>query len=131
MYNETIKYLTKGFFIWVICFQSDGGTKMAEKKSEAVEGKTFVQNLFSGSAWLRVLFMALFVLIYGVAEVLLTAVVLLQIVFVLVTGDRNDRLTAFGKSLSLFVYEIILYWTYNSEDKPFPFTSWPGEDQEA
>jgi len=98
---------------------------MAEKKSEAVEGKTFVQNLLSGPTWLRVLFMALFLLIYGVAEVLLTAVVLLQIVFVLVTGDRNERLTAFGKSLSLFVYEIILYWTYNSEDKPFPFASWP------
>ena len=100
---------------------------MPEQKSESVEGKTFVQNLFSGPTWLRVLFMALFVLIYGVAEVLLTAVVLLQVVFVLVTGDRNERLTAFGKSLSLFVYQIVLYWTYNSEEKPFPFTAWPTE----
>jgi len=104
---------------------------MAEKKSEKVEGKTFVQNLLSGPTWLRVLFMGLFVLIYGVAEILLTAVVLLQIIFVLVTGGKNDRLTVFGKSLSLFVYQIILYWTYNSEEKPFPFTAWPVEDQEA
>ena len=101
---------------------------MAENKSERVEGKSFVQNLFNGPTWLRVLFMALFVLIYGVAEVLLTALVLLQIVFVLVTGEKNDRLTSFGKSLSLFVYQIILYWTYNSEEKPFPFTSWPVDE---
>jgi phosphoglycerol transferase MdoB-like AlkP superfamily enzyme len=104
---------------------------MAEKKNEKVKGKTFVQNLLSGTTWLRVLFMALFVLIYGVAEILLTAVVLLQIVFVLVTGEKNERLTAFGKSLSLFVFEIILFWTYNSEEKPFPFASWPVEETEA
>lgn len=104
---------------------------MAEKKSEKVEEKTFVQNLLSGPTWLRGIFMALFVLIYGVAEIILTAVVLLQFVIVLVTGKKNDRLTVFGKSLSLFVYQIILYWTYNSEEKPFPFTTWPGNDQEA
>lgn len=112
----------------MVLIQLHGGTEMAEKKSEKVEGKTFVQNLLSGPTWLRVLFMALFVLIYGVAEVLLTALVLLQVVFVLVTGEKNQRLTAFGKSLSLFVYQIILYWTYNSEEKPFPFGSWPVEE---
>lgn len=101
---------------------------MAEKKNEKMEEKTFVQNLLSGPTWLRGLFMALFVLIYGVAEILLTAVVLLQFLFVLVTGERNERLTVFGKSLSLFVYQIILYWTYNSEDKPFPFSGWPVDE---
>ena len=98
---------------------------MAEKKSKKVEGRTFVQNLLSGPTWLRGLFMALFLLIYGVAEILLTAVVLLQFLFVLISGEKNERLTGFGKSLSLFVYQIILYWTYNSEEKPFPFASWP------
>jgi len=104
---------------------------MAEKKNEKVEGKTFVQNLLSGPTWLRGLFMALFLLIYGVAEILLTAVVLLQFLFALVTGEKNQRLISFGKSLSIFVYQIILYWTYNSEEKPFPFTSWPVEETEA
>lgn len=104
---------------------------MAEKKNEKVEGKTFVQNLLSGPTWLRGLFMALFLLIYGVAEILLTAVVLLQFLFALVTGEKNQRLTSFGKSLSIFVYQIILYWTYNSEEKPFPFTSWPVDETEA
>jgi len=104
---------------------------MAEKKNEKVEEKTFVQNLLSGPTWLRGLFMALFLLIYGVAEMLLTAVVLLQFLFALVTGEKNQRLISFGKSLSIFVYQIILYWTYNSEEKPFPFTSWPVDETEA
>ncbi len=104
---------------------------MVEKTDKKIEKKTFKQNFLAGATWVRGLFMILFVLIYGVAEVILTAAVLLQFFFVLVTGEKNDRLTTFGRSLSRFIYQIILYWTFNSEDKPFPFGSWPVEDKEA
>ncbi|UCG38060.1 MAG: DUF4389 domain-containing protein [bacterium] len=83
-------------------------------------------NITRGETWLRGVVMLLFVVIYGVTEVLLFAVVLLQFLFTLVTGDQNGRLREFGYSISVFVYQMVRYWTYNSEEKPFPFAPWPG-----
>ena len=75
--------------------------------------------------WFRLLFVILFTLIYGVAEVVLVAVVAIQFGFVLITGDRNQVLLVFGASLSKFIYQILQFVTFNSEVKPFPFSSWP------
>jgi hypothetical protein len=86
----------------------------------------FTENLTRGATWKRGLFMLLFLLIYGVAEILISAVVVLQFFFVLFSGEQNVRLREFGSSLSIFVYQIMSYWTYNSEEKPFPFGGWPG-----
>ena len=92
---------------------------MAEKQS--VWG-----HITDGRTWLRGLFMLLFVLIYGITEVIVTAVVILQFLFVLFTGDQNPRLKEFGAYLSEYIYGILTYWTYNSEERPFPFSPWPG-----
>lgn len=87
-------------------------------------------NLLSGATWLRAFYMALFVLIYGLAEILLTAVAVLQLFFVLVTGKRNEQLLRFGDGMSTFIYRIVRFWTFNSEDKPFPFDQWPQPGEE-
>ena len=74
---------------------------------------------------MRLLFMLLFFLIYSVAEFCLAAVVLIQIGFVLFTGERNQKLLELGGGLGLFIYEILRFMTFNSEKKPFPFSDWP------
>ncbi len=88
------------------------------------------ENLGKGQTWLRGFFMILFVLIYSVTEVIVLAVVVLQFLFVLFTGQQNGRLRTFGAGLSLFVYQIMSFWTYNSDERPFPFAAWPGGDSE-
>jgi hypothetical protein len=75
--------------------------------------------------WIRALYVILFALIYSVAEIVIIAVVVLQFGFVLISGDRNQKLLDFGASLSKFIYQILQYVTFNSEDKPFPFSDWP------
>ncbi|MDX1474258.1 MAG: DUF4389 domain-containing protein, partial [Reinekea sp.] len=47
------------------------------------------------TTWLRALFMVLFAIIYWVAEMVLTAVVVLQFLFVLATRSPNGRLLKF------------------------------------
>ena len=42
--------------------------------------------------------------------------------------QTNDRLLRFGGELSDFLYQIFLYLTFNSEEKPFPFADWPGRE---
>ena len=85
-------------------------------------------NLRKRQTWLRGLYMLLFIVIFHVAEFVIGAVVLLQFLFTLVTGAPNARLLQFGQSLSRYVYQILRFLTFNSEDLPFPFTEWPVAD---
>lgn len=85
-------------------------------------------NLGSRKTWLRGLYMLLFAVIYSVTEVVIGAVVILQFLFTLVTGKTNARLLQFGRSLSRYVYQIMLFFTFNSEELPFPFNEWPSAD---
>lgn len=77
------------------------------------------------SIWMRLLFIILFGVIYGVAEIVVCAVVVLQFGFVLFTDKRNSGLLEFGTNVSDFIYQILLYVTFNSDHKPFPFSDWP------
>lgn len=78
------------------------------------------------AVFIRALFMILFVIIYYVAGWLVVAVAVFQFVVVLITGKQNSNLTAFGEGLSRFIYQIARFLTFNTEDKPFPFSEWPG-----
>jgi len=77
------------------------------------------------SVWKRGLFMLLFVLIYGVAEAVVLAVAVVQFGWLVVAEERNERLQRFGASLSAFIFEIVRFWTFVSDEKPFPFSEWP------
>jgi len=75
--------------------------------------------------WMRALYMLLFIFIYSAAEVVIALVAIGQFLTVAITGSKNDRLLKFGQSLSTFIYQIMQFFTFNSEQKPFPFAEWP------
>lgn len=84
-----------------------------------------VENLKRPSAWLRVLFMAGFVVALYITGVILMVLTLAQVIFSLLTGSANNNLRGLGASLSVYVNQILVYLTYNSEIKPFPFLPFP------
>jgi hypothetical protein len=88
------------------------------------------QRLKAREVWIRGLYMLLFAFIYGVADVVVAAVVIIQFAFRLLAGETNPRLLGFGRSLSRYLYQVLLFLTFASEEKPFPFDIWPGEDEE-
>ena len=79
----------------------------------------------ASSQWVRLLYMVLFAVLYKVAEFVMWAVVVFQVIVTLVAGGPNERVLRFGKQLSVYVYCLWAYLTYNSEKKPFPFSDWP------
>jgi len=83
------------------------------------------ENVKDTKAWIRLLFMLLFGIIYSVAEVVLALVVVFQFLCVLFSGSKNEKALLLGGQLSAFVYQVFNYLTYNSEEKPFPFADWP------
>jgi hypothetical protein len=82
-------------------------------------------NLKSKSTWLRLLFMMLFLVFWGVSRFVVLAVVVVQFFWVLFTGDTNKQLGTFGLSLATYSYQIVSYLTFNTEEQPFPFADWP------
>lgn len=89
------------------------------------------QNITEQSTWIRALYMLIFFIIYGVAKVVIAAVVVFQFINRLLTASLNPKLLKFGADLSVFVYDILMFLTYNSESKPFPFSEWPSNSSAA
>ena len=82
-------------------------------------------NVTSQGTWIRGLYMLLFALIYSIAEIVFTAVAVFQFLTALVTGRPNELLLNFGQSLSTYIYQTIQFFTFNSDEKPYPFSPWP------
>lgn len=83
------------------------------------------ENVSDKNTWLRLLFMILFAVVLGLSDLLLAVVIILQFGFVLFTRRRNDELLDFGAQLARFRYHVVRYLTYNTEDRPWPFVTWP------
>ncbi len=83
------------------------------------------ENLTSQAAWTRGLFMLMFFVLLELAKVVAGMVVVLQFLFTIFTTQTNENLLRFGGSLTRYIYQSWSFLTYNSETKPFPFSSWP------
>ena len=79
----------------------------------------------ANNIWLRGLFMILFGILYSLAGTVLVVMAVLQFIFVLTGSAPNARLLSFGRSLGSYVQQIVNFQTFNTEEKPFPFSDWP------
>ena len=83
-------------------------------------------NLKSEARWLRLVFMALFVFVGSLVTGLIVILAIAQALYGFFKGEPNDRLLLFSGSLNQFAFQIAQYLTYNADEKPYPFTDWPG-----
>lgn len=82
-------------------------------------------NLTSSKHWIRLLYMLLFALFLYVASFVVAIMVIVQFLFALITGSDNRKLRELGGSLTIYIKDALLFLTFNSEAKPFPFADWP------
>jgi hypothetical protein len=75
--------------------------------------------------WMRGLFMVLMGFALHVSGTVLAFVAVIQFVIVLMGGTPNERLVSFGRSLGIYLQQIVNYLTFVTEDTPFPFSEWP------
>jgi len=91
--------------------------------SAAYDVKTMANDT---SIWIRLLYMALFAILYSVAEVVIVAVVVYQFLNILLTrGNKDEKVANLGLQLSSYVYQILQFQTFNTESKPYPMSDWP------
>jgi hypothetical protein len=82
-------------------------------------------TLTNMDTWKRGLFMVLFIIISGVAKLIVTLVAVFQFITLLFKGEANEEMVAFGQNLSTYLYQITLFLTFKTGEMPFPFTAFP------
>ena len=85
----------------------------------------YKQNLKENSTWMRGLYIVLFMIIYSVTEIVITLVVIFQFLSVLLTRETNGKLLILGLNLSTYIFQILNYMTFNSNERPYPFSEFP------
>jgi hypothetical protein len=96
-----------------------------------MDNEQLKSNITSGKHWLRLVFMLLFAAVLQLASIVMWVLVVAQFLFSLITGDDNPHLRRFGQSLSTYIYDVLKFLCYSSEEKPFPFADWPASDIET
>lgn len=76
--------------------------------------------------WARGLYALVFILLFAVAETLLTLLAVLQFGWLIVYRAPNPQLKAFGASLGAWMAQVARFQAADSEAKPFPWAPWPG-----
>ena len=85
-------------------------------------------TLSNSNTWVRLAYMFLFTLLLMAARLVITLVVIVQFLLVLVTGSDNENLRNLGQGLGKWVYQTIMFLTFNTESKSFPFDELPEVD---
>ena len=90
--------------------------------------QTLKENIKSPSLWLRVLFMLLLGFCAYVTFILLALSSIGQFFYVLIKGSPNPSVQLFTASAVEYFRQALLFITFNSDKKPFPFADWPEPD---
>ncbi|GAB4358966.1 MAG: DUF4389 domain-containing protein [Methylohalobius sp. ZOD2] len=84
------------------------------------------RHLKEVNTWQRIFFMAVFAFILGFVRVILWAVVIFQVASKLLTGRDNPHARQLGATLGVYLYQILLFLTFNTDQMPFPFAELEG-----
>jgi len=77
------------------------------------------------SRWARLIPMLVLMICFSLAEAALYIIALIQFIWTLVNEEPNEQLADFGVGLSEWLAQDAKYLSYASEEKPFPWASWP------
>ena len=87
------------------------------------------ENVKNVDVWIRGLFIIVFGVILYFVFIIICLLVIFQFLTKVFTGDLNLQLSNFSKGLTRFVFQILNYITFQSEERPFPFSPWPESDR--
>jgi hypothetical protein len=96
-----------------------------EQKTESFEAAALEEkvkaNVANMNTWLRIVFVALFALIFYIVFFITCAVGVIQFIAGIFTGKPLASLTDFNGTLAVYAQDLVKFITYSSEKKPFPF----------
>lgn len=82
-------------------------------------------NLLSATFWVRVVFMAIFVLVLWVLSLALAVICVVQTLILLVSGELNQPLQRLAANSTDYLRQVVAFLVFVTEEKPFPFAPLP------
>lgn len=89
------------------------------------------ENATSAAVWMRGLYIIVFGVILYFVFGLVWLLVIFQFLTKLFTGGLNQQLRRFAAPLSRYVSQMLNYITFQSDERPFPFSPWPADEPPA
>ncbi len=89
------------------------------------------ENIQNPETWKRGLFILVYAIAYYLAQFVVMAVVLIQFGFKLMTGKQQPVLSKFAQDLSTFLYRVLVYATFVSDEKPYPMETGSSQGSSA
>ncbi len=84
------------------------------------------ENVKNVDVWIRGLFIIIFgVIFYFLLYPIIWLLVIFQFLMKVITGNLNENLSNFSVGLTRYAFQILNYITFQSEERPFPFSPWP------
>jgi hypothetical protein len=93
--------------------------------TDLVAMNTIKKHITDEKTWQRGFVMLLLTTVSCLVILVLSGIVFYQFISVLLSGKLNMILLRLGKKLTGYMQQILLYLTYNSDERPFPFANWP------
>jgi type II secretory pathway component PulF len=87
-----------------------------------------IDNLKQSSVWVRIILMVAFAVVLYPVFLVLLVLMIVQMLFVIITGESNANLRSLGvalSALSTYIFQIVQFMSYVTDTKPFPFSGFP------
>jgi hypothetical protein len=76
---------------------------------------------------IRLLYTLLYVAIFELVKTIILLITLFEYFFLLVTLRHNEPARTFANKVAAYGYRVMRYLTLNENQRPFPFSDFPGE----
>jgi hypothetical protein len=81
--------------------------------------------------WLRGFFILVFGVIFYFLYIIIWLLVIFQFLTKVLTGELNSNLEQLSMKMTSYALQILNYITYQSEERPYPFSPFPEGNSEA
>ncbi len=98
---------------------------MTNDENKPVINEELKARLKDQNIWIHLLHLLLYGVAFFLSVWILLGMVILHFILRLLTGEPNPELQKFGKSMSIYLAQIIQFASFNSDEKPFPLSEWP------
>lgn len=85
------------------------------------ENLTEEEDLNAPPPFPRLLFMVGYALILSIARLLFWSTVIIQFFWTVFGKRKNPGLLRFGGAVAAYIYRVMQYLSYTSDERPFPF----------
>ncbi|MDC3150677.1 DUF4389 domain-containing protein [SAR86 cluster bacterium] len=101
--------------------------KEQEKSTEnlSIDTAVLTENIKEPSIWVNFFLKVIYLVFLNFIVPFLGFITLLQLLFSIGSKKPNENLVSFSKKISSYINQIINFITYSSDQRPWPFNSFP------